>query len=126
MSIQNVHTFLAKLNDSPELEEKIARLSNDSEITAEDLAKLSLETDTPFTAEEFTHVSEKLQSELSDDALATVSGGLEPGMEFDNRSSSQLVIDKLKSLGKYREKTTSSFEIVDPRFIKPPGAANPS
>ena len=47
-------------------------------------------------------------------------------MNAEARSSSPSVVEKLKSLGKYREKGGISHETVDPRFIRPMGEANPS
>jgi len=130
MSIENVQTFMTKAENNPELQERISRIATLSELTPEALARLGEEIGTPFTAEEFLAVSHEhsgsIGKELSDDTLASVSGGVESGTEYDGRSSSQIVTDKLKALGLYREKKTSSYETVDPRFIKPPGAANPS
>lgn len=130
MSIENVNAFVAKTESDDELQERLAKIATQSELTPEALVRLGEEVGLPFTVEEFLEVGhqhvEAIEKGLSDAALESVSGGLEPAAISPNRASSPSVVEKLKALGKYREKNGASFETVDPHFLRPMGDANPS
>lgn len=99
MSLENVRAFMTEAENNPELQEKIAKVASQSELTPEALSRIAEEADLPFTAEEFLKAShpeeEQPSGELHDSALEGVTGGV-AGFVYD-RSSSTKLLQQLES-----------------------------
>lgn len=75
MSKENIVTFFEATKNNAELQQKIGAIyAAATKATAEGLAKLSAESATPFTAEEFL-AARSAQGELSEGQLEGVAGG---------------------------------------------------
>lgn len=76
MSKENIIAFLETAKNTPTLQEQIGAIYREAKkSTAEGLAKLSADSGTPFTAEEFLAASRGAQGELSEAQLEGVAGG---------------------------------------------------
>jgi len=85
MNTDHINRFFDKILNDAALREKVNAIYERTEAAMSDaLAKLSAEVGAPFTAEEFRHES---RSQISDDALAAVSGGVEMRPAVDIRTS---------------------------------------
>lgn len=77
MSTENIEKFTAALATNPALSAKVQSLRTEAaQAAAEGLAALSVEAGTPFTAEEYLTVFPPSNTELSEESLGSVSGGV--------------------------------------------------
>lgn len=77
MSTENIEKFTAALATNPALSAKVQALRTEAaQAAAEGLAALSVEAGAPFTAEEYLAVFPPSNTELSEEALGSVSGGV--------------------------------------------------
>ena len=77
MSIENLQAFAEAVSKSEELQKRLASIQAEAaKSTAEKLAKLSEDTGTPFTAEEYLNSVAESAEEMSAEQLHTVAGGV--------------------------------------------------
>jgi len=77
MSTENIEKFTKSLATNPALATKVQALRTEAaQAAAAGLAALSIEAGTPFTAEEYLTVFPPSNTELSEETLGSVAGGV--------------------------------------------------
>lgn len=82
MSTENIEKFTAALATNPTLSAKVQALR--TEAAAAGLAALSVEAGTPFTAEEYLAILPPSNTELSEENLGSVTGGVIDFKKYKN------------------------------------------
>lgn len=85
MSTENIEKFTAALATNPALSAKVQALRTEAaEAAAAGLAALSVEAGTPFTAEEYLAILPPSNTELSEENLGSVTGGVIDFKKYKN------------------------------------------